>query len=77
MNPLRIVLVDDHALVIEGLKSLIDQQEDMAVVHTMQNGDELIDFLSRHQEIDVAVVDIQMSYSGLDALAELRRRNHP
>lgn len=77
MTQLRIVLVDDHALVTEGLKSLIDQQDDMTVVHTMQNGDELIDFLARRQDIDVAVVDIQMSYSGLDALATLRGSDHP
>lgn len=77
MTQLRIVLADDHALVTEGLKSLIDQQPDMRVVHTVQNGDELLDFLARHTDIDIAVVDVQMSYSGLDALAELRRREHP
>lgn len=77
VTPLRIVLADDHALVIEGLKSLIDQQRDMTVVQTVQNGDELLEFLARHADIDIAVVDIQMSYSGLDALAELRRRDHP
>ena len=77
MAQLRIVLADDHALVTEGLKSLIDQQPDMTVVHTVQNGDELLDFLTRRTDVDIAVVDVQMSYSGLDALAELRRRDHP
>lgn len=74
---LRIVLADDHALVTEGLKSLIDQQPDMTVVETVQNGDELLDFLARHDDIDIAIVDIQMPHSGLDALAELRQRDHP
>ncbi|MCB0121303.1 MAG: response regulator transcription factor, partial [Caldilineaceae bacterium] len=77
MGQLQIVLADDHALVTEGLKSLIDQQADMTVVQTVQNGDELLEFLARHTDVDIAVVDIQMSYSGLDALAELRRRDHP
>ncbi|MEZ4675781.1 MAG: hypothetical protein R2932_16265 [Caldilineaceae bacterium] len=44
MGQLQIVLADDHALVTEGLKSLIDQQADMTVVQTVQNGDELLEF---------------------------------
>ncbi|MEZ4616700.1 MAG: response regulator [Caldilineaceae bacterium] len=63
MGQLQIVLADDHALVTEGLKSLIDQQADMTVVQTVQNGDELLEFLARHTDVDIAVVDIQMSYS--------------
>lgn len=74
---IRIVLADDHALVIEGLRSLIDRQPDMEVVHVVQNGDELLAFLNSTTAVDVAVVDIQMPYSGLTALAEIRRRAHP
>ena len=75
-GPIRVVLADDHALVTEGLKSLIDGQPDMTVVQTVQNGDELLAFLAGRVDIDIAVVDAQMPYSGLDALAELRRREH-
>ncbi len=73
---IRVVLADDHALVTEGLKSLIDGQPDMTVVQTLQNGDELLAFLAGRTDINIAVVDAQMPYSGLDALAELRRREH-
>jgi DNA-binding NarL/FixJ family response regulator len=74
---IRIVLADDHALVTEGLRTLLDRQPDMQVVQVVQNGDELLDFLRTHQEIDLAVVDVQMPYNGLTALAELRRSDHP
>ncbi|MFN8496160.1 MAG: response regulator transcription factor [Caldilineaceae bacterium] len=74
---IRVILADDHALVTEGLRSLIDQQPDMRVVHVVQNGDELLAFLDKHQDVDVAVLDIQMPYSGLTALAEIRQREHP
>lgn len=72
--PIRIVLADDHALVMEGLRSLIDRQPDMQVVAAVQNGDELLAYLGCH-EADVAVVDVQMPYGGLQALAEIRRRD--
>lgn len=74
--PIRIVLADDHALVMEGLRSLIDRQPDMQVRAAVQNGDELLAWLQLH-EADVAVVDVQMPYGGLKALAEIRRRELP
>lgn len=74
---IRIVLADDHALVTEGLRTLIDRQPDMQVVHAVHNGDELLAFLAQGTDVDVAVVDVQMPVSGLDALAEIRRRDYP
>ena len=74
---IRIVLADDHALVTEGLRSLIDRQPDMTVVAALQNGDELLAFLEGRDDIDVAVVDVQMPVSGITALAEIRRRDYP
>ena len=74
---IRIVLADDHALVTEGLRSLIDRQPDMHVVHAVHNGDELLTFLAQGTDVDVAVVDVQMPVSGLEALAEIRRRDYP
>lgn len=77
-QPIRIVLADDHALVTEGLRALIDRQPDMQVVHAVQDGEELLAYLKGHRhEVDVAVVDVQMPMSGLEALAEIRRRDYP
>jgi DNA-binding NarL/FixJ family response regulator len=75
-SPIRIVLADDHALVMEGLRSLIDRQPDMQVVAAVSDGRELLTYLATHA-VDVAVVDVQMPMSGLDALAEIRRRDLP
>ena len=76
-RPIRIVLADDHALVIEGLRTLIDRQPDMEVVATVYDGDELLAFLADHADVDIAVLDVQMPYSGLRALSELRRHDSP
>ena len=74
---IRVVLADDHALVTEGLRSLIDQQSDMEVVAAVNNGDELLQLLAWRRDVDVVVLDVQMPYSGLRALSELRAQDHP
>ncbi len=72
----RIILADDHALVLAGLRGLLEQMPDFEVVATAQDGDELLRLLEERQA-DVVVLDLQMPYHGLTALAEIRRRNVP
>lgn len=72
---IRVLLADDHALVTEGLRALIDRQSDMEVVQIVHDGQELLRFLEQPSTVDVAVIDVQMPSNGLDALAEIRRRD--
>lgn len=53
------VLADDHPLVLEGLKALLDAQPDLEVVATASNGDQLLETL-RARRPDVAVLDLEM-----------------
>lgn len=73
---IRVVLADDHALVLNGLRGLLEQIPDFEVVATAQDGDVLLDVLERY-EVDVVVLDLQMPYHGLKALTEIRKRNLP
>lgn len=73
-QPIRIVLADDHALVTEGLRSLIEHQPDMTVAAVVDDGDELLDLLARQGDINVVVLDLQMPFSGFKALSILRER---
>jgi DNA-binding NarL/FixJ family response regulator len=57
--PVRIVLADDHALVLEGLKALLDAEDDMEVVATTTSGQGLLDAV-RARRPDVAVVDLEL-----------------
>src|SRR5579859_2530743 len=75
-EPIRIILADDHALVVEGLRGLLEQMPDFQIVATAQNGDELLVLLEQHQ-VDVLVLDLQMPYHGLTALAHIRKRELP
>jgi DNA-binding NarL/FixJ family response regulator len=73
---IRVILADDHALVLQGLITLLEQLPDIQIVASAHNGDELLALLEQH-ETDVVVMDLQMPYHGLTALAEIRRRGLP
>jgi len=67
---IRVIIADDHALVLEGLRSLLQQHEDMRVLATATDGERLLDAMQRFAP-DVVVVDVRMPY--LDGLACLER----
>jgi DNA-binding NarL/FixJ family response regulator len=70
---LRILLADDHAIVRQGLKLLIDSQPDMEVVGEADDGDRVLQ-QSEAVNPDVIVMDISMpGMSGLIATQALKR----
>ncbi len=75
-NVIRVLLADDHELVLQGLRALIDQQPDIQVVDVAHSGDELLEKLQRHV-VDVVVTDLQMPYDGLSVLKAIRERQIP
>ena len=66
MNPIRIALVDDHALFRNGLKLLLSDR--FSVVMEAQNGKEFVDNLTPDNAPDVVLMDISMPVmNGIDA----------
>lgn len=73
----RILLADDHALVLEGLRSLLDAQPDMQVVGAVADGAQVMELL-RTQRPDVVVLDLEMgTMSGLACLERIRAEKIP
>lgn len=70
--PIRVLLADDHALMREGLRHLLDADPGIAVVGEAANGHEAV-ALAEAQSPDVVLLDISMpEESGLKAAARLR-----
>jgi len=71
-NAIRILVVDDHPVVREGVDALVRRQTDMRVVAQATNGRESIEQFRTHPP-DVTLMDLQMpEMNGLDALIALR-----
>jgi DNA-binding NarL/FixJ family response regulator len=72
--PIRLVLADDHPLILDGLEQLVRLAGDFAVVERCVTGEEALAAVERHQP-DVLVLDIRMpGMSGIEVLREMRRR---
>jgi len=70
--PIRIVLADDHVLVRQGLKSLLEREK-FQVVAEASDGQEAVRLTEEHNP-DIAVIDISMPIlNGIDAVRELGR----
>jgi DNA-binding NarL/FixJ family response regulator len=73
-HKIRILLADDHVLVRQGLRLILDAEPDLMVVAEAGDGAQAIEMATRG-EIDLAVLDIAMPrMTGLQAARELARR---
>ena len=69
---IRVLTVDDHPLLREGIKAIIDQAEDMEMVAQAANGREAIQQF-RKVRPDVTLMDVQMpELDGIEALVAIR-----
>jgi len=69
-RPIRVLLADDHRVVLDGLVSLMQEQSDIQVVGEASNGLEAVD-LALKTRPDVVVMDISMP--GLNGIETTRR----
>ena len=71
-QPIRVVLVDDHAVVRTGLRMLIESRPGTIVVGEAGNSSEALAVVARTQP-DIIVLDLDLGgESGLDCVPELR-----
>ena len=75
-DPIRVIIADDHRLVRQGTRELLDRQPDIEVVGEAADGDEAIALVDALRP-DVAVLDVVMPrVGGLEASRRIKER-HP
>ena len=74
--PLRVMLVDDHEIVRDGIKAMLDTQDDIVVTAQAGSVQEAIDEAARTRP-DVVVMDVRLADgSGIEATRQIRA-DHP
>jgi two-component system, NarL family, response regulator DegU len=77
MNKIRVLIADDHAMVRQGIKQILELEDDIVVIAQAANGDEAIK-LARELKPDLILMDINMpGTSGLQAIKELKADKDP
>jgi two-component system, NarL family, nitrate/nitrite response regulator NarL len=71
---IKIIIVDDHQMFIDGIKSLLLSQENIAVVGSAHNGDEVLKLLT-NKKADIVLMDINMpQMDGVEATKRIQQQ---
>ena len=72
-DPIRVVLVEDHQIVRQGLRALLEGTDDVVVIAEADNGDDGVEIAKQHKP-DVVVMDLNLpGLNGVDATKAIRQ----
>ncbi|WPR71452.1 response regulator transcription factor [Flavobacterium sp. NG2] len=75
-NIIRVVLADDHVFVRDGVKSLLESEENIVVVGEATDGQEALTVVEEHKP-DLLIIDIRMPHlTGIEVVDKLRKANN-
>ncbi|MEO0377131.1 MAG: response regulator transcription factor [Cyanobacteria bacterium P01_A01_bin.17] len=70
--PIRVLVVEDHSVVRQGIVSILSQEDDITVIAEAQDGLEAVE-LHAAQQPDLTLMDLRMpNLDGVDAIAKIR-----
>ena len=71
---IRLVIADDHPVIIDGIKTILEKEKDIRLVAEVNDGKALLDILET-EEVDVVLTDINMpGTNGIDATRMIREK---
>ncbi|MCF6278787.1 MAG: response regulator transcription factor [Flavobacteriaceae bacterium] len=74
-NQIRIVLVDDHKLVRNGIKSLLEEEHDLVVIAEGSNGFDALEIVEKENP-DILIIDVRMpEMNGIEAVRKMQSIN--
>jgi len=72
----KILIVDDHRLIINGIRTMLEDVDDIEIVAEASNGDDAILRVREHPEIQVVLMDVKMpKKDGVEATRELMQEH--
>jgi DNA-binding NarL/FixJ family response regulator len=75
MKKIRVMLVEDHVLVREGTREMLDQEEDLHVVAEAGDGEQAVQLAAEHHP-DIIIMDIAMpKLNGIEATKQIKAAN--
>lgn len=75
MATIRLLIADDHQMLLDGIRALLRDAEDIAVVGEAPNGAEVIAFVEQ-QQVDVILMDINMPVmNGIETTAHIAKHH--
>jgi two-component system, NarL family, nitrate/nitrite response regulator NarL len=66
LSAMRILLVDDHAILLDGIKNLLEKEEGLVVAGLADSAEKALEFLKKN-EVDIIITDFNMP--GMDGLS--------
>ncbi len=73
-SPIRVLCVDDHAFLVEGLRARLDVEPDMEYAGRLESADDLVTEV-KNSKADIVLLDIEMPGADVfESIYELRRR---
>jgi two-component system NarL family response regulator len=71
---IRVLVVDDHHVVRQGIVALINSAEDMTVIAEAANGQQAVELFEKHQP-DITIMDLRLPVlSGVEAITAIRKQ---
>lgn len=75
-NKIRIALIDDHQLFLDGLTTLFQQEKDFEIIYTSTKATDFVVQL-KDLAVDILIVDISMAeMNGLELINEIKQQEH-
>ncbi|WKV11621.1 response regulator transcription factor [Marivirga harenae] len=76
MNKIKIILADDHQMILDGLSEVLRKHQDLELIGQFPNGKEVIEFV-KSNKVDVAIMDINMPELDGISCAKLLKQDFP
>ena len=74
MNKIRVLLADDHQIMLDGLNLVLQDKEHIQIVASVNDGEEVLEFLRENRDaVDIAVLDVEMpKMNGIEATKKIK-----